>query len=279
MVEVGEIKEIVPRAKILFLQVNPERKDYLLMAQRMEFERKDLDLFRHMVISEVKMRKPIDIKGQELEGKEIRVLPLLESPETFDAVVITGSPYVVYEKPGLEKRLVAWKRELIDFVKSAVDHNVPILGICYGEQILAEALGGKTGRMKNKAGEEVWEIGWTKAYRTADSVDDPIMKGLPSVFVVAQNHKDAVFRLPPGGILLLENEYGVQGFRVGNAWGFQFHPEREADIVEDYIRTHIGKIRKAGLDPKKLLEKRKTYSGISSKILSKFLDYVLSEAS
>lgn len=273
--ETGEIKELIPRAKILFLQVNPGKKDYLLMAQKMKFERKDLDKFEHMIVSEVKVRKPVDRKGRELEGEKVRALPLLESPETFNAIVVTGSPYMVYEKPSLKERLVAWKGELIDFVKAAVEHNVPVLGICYGEQILAEALGGKVGRMRNREGKEAWEIGYTRVYRAPGSVDDPIMKGLPSEFVVAQNHKDSVFRLPPGGILLLENEYGIQGFRRGEAWGFQFHPEREADTVKDYIRTHVGKIKEAGYDPGELLKKRKNYSGVASKIYSNFLDYVL----
>jgi GMP synthase (glutamine-hydrolysing) len=92
---------------------------------------------------------------------------------------------------------------------------MPVLGVCFGHQVLADALGGTVGDMGS------YEIG----YRDVELGDDPLFAGVESPATVFTTHSDAVTELPPEAEQIAENDYGVHGFRVGNAVGVQFHPE------------------------------------------------------
>jgi GMP synthase (glutamine-hydrolysing) len=142
-------------------------------------------------------------------------------PETYDydGVVITGSRASVYwDEP--------WIRSLLEWVEGAADRNLPMLGVCYGHQVLAEALGGRVEDM----GE--YEIG----YRTVEHRGGELFAGIDDSFTVFTTHSDAVVELPPGAELLAENEYGVHAFRAGHAWGVQFHPEYDPGTAEEVTR-------------------------------------------
>jgi len=146
---------------------------------------------------------------------------------SMDAVVITGSRASVYwDEP--------WIDPLIDYVGAAAERDVPILGVCFGHQVLAEALGGRADGM----GE--FEIGYRTVRRRGS---DPLFEGVDDEFTVFTTHGDAVVELPPGAALLAENDYGVHAFRKGDAWGVQFHPEydtRTARRVSDGKRDRLG---------------------------------------
>jgi GMP synthase (glutamine-hydrolysing) len=146
-----------------------------------------------------------------------------ELPSTFDydGAVITGSRASVYwENP--------WIDSLIDWTAAAADRDLPILGVCYGHQVLAEALGGRVADM----GE--YEIGYREVHRTG--VDDELLGGLPESLTVFTTHSDHVVDLPPGATLLAENDYGVHAFRTGHAFGVQFHPEYDPDTAASVTR-------------------------------------------
>ena len=98
-----------------------------------------------------------------------------------------------------------------------------MLGICWGHQFLAQALGGRVVDM----GEH--EIG----YRAVERVgEDPLFEGVPERFTSFETHSDRVAELPPGSTTLARNDVGVQAFRVGSAWGVQFHPEYDRQTAE-----------------------------------------------
>jgi len=161
------------------------------------------------------------------------------NPEELQGIIITGSPFAAYprtlrtEKGEIKPYLTKWKRELIAYIRAAVEHKVPILGICFGAQMLAEALGGETERTK-RGEEEIKEVGLTVVWKAPGASGDPIMERLPDVFVVAENRGDCISRLPEGAVSLAENEYGIQGIRVddeeGNpvAWGFSISSGKTA---------------------------------------------------
>ena len=138
----------------------------------------------------------------------------------FDAVVVTGSRASVYWDEG-------WIDPLTDYVAAAHDRGLPILGVCYGHQVIAEALGGRVEAM----GE--YEIGYREITRTAE---DELLAGLPETFTAFTTHSDAVAELPPGAALLAENDYGIHAFRVGRAWGVQFHPEYDRETATDLTK-------------------------------------------
>ncbi|RLM56600.1 type 1 glutamine amidotransferase [Halobellus sp. Atlit-31R] len=133
----------------------------------------------------------------------------------FDAVVVTGSRSSVYWDRD-------WIRPLVAYVADAHERDVPILGVCYGHQVLASALGGRVEDMG------AYEIGYREIRRTGA---DPLFSGLPESFVAFTTHSDAVTELPPDAELLAENDYGVHAFRRGDAWGVQFHPEYDRETA------------------------------------------------
>ena len=140
-----------------------------------------------------------------------------ELPDTFafDAAVVTGSRASVYwDEP--------WIDSLAEWVGEAHERELPILGICFGHQLLAETLGGTVEDM----GE--YEIG----YREVDG-DGPLFEGSVTVFTT---HSDTVTELPPDAERTADNDYGIHGFRAGNAFGVQFHPEYDMETAESVTR-------------------------------------------
>jgi GMP synthase (glutamine-hydrolysing) len=182
-------------------------------------------------------------KGGELPDRD---------PDAFDGVVVTGSKSSVYWDDD-------WIPALADYVADAHDAGVPILGVCFGHQLLAEALGGTVEDM------DAFELGYREVERTTD---DPILEGVPETFTTFTTHGDAVTDLPPGATLLAENDYGVHAFRAGDSVGVQFHPEydnetaeriaREKDVDEDRCETVLADITpeayEAACETKRLFE-------------------------
>jgi GMP synthase (glutamine-hydrolysing) len=140
-----------------------------------------------------------------------------------DAVVVTGSRASVY-----------WDDDWIDTaretVREALDHDLPVLGVCWGHQLLADALGGTVEAMADR------EIGYRAVDLTAAGREDPLFAGVDDPLLVFTTHGDAVTELPPGATLLAENDYGVQGFRDGRAVGVQFHPEYDRQTAREVTR-------------------------------------------
>ena len=151
-----------------------------------------------------------------------------ELPETFDydGVVITGSRASVYwDEP--------WIGSLLDWTAEAARRDLPMLGVCYGHQGLAEALGGRVADM----GE--YEIG----YREIRLVDGShLFDGVSESFTAFTTHSDHVVELPPGAALLAENDYGIHAFRKGHAFGVQFHPEYDPATAESVTRGKDGQL-------------------------------------
>jgi GMP synthase (glutamine-hydrolysing) len=136
-----------------------------------------------------------------------------------DAVVVTGSRASVYwEKP--------WIDETRQWVRAAIDDGLPVLGICWGHQLLADALGGTVEPM----GE--YELG----YRTVRHTGADLFEGVPREFTVFTTHSDAVTELPDGAELIAENDYGIHGFRHGRVYGVQAHPEYDPETAESVVR-------------------------------------------
>ena len=155
--------------------------------------------------------------------------------EDYDALLAFGGPMDVWQEtefPWLKKE----KTAIRDFVLRL---NRPFLGVCLGHQILAEALGGKVGRMK------VPEVGVRTVERTAAGATDQILGLLPDSFPTVQWHGAEVKSLPQNSALLATNAAcPVQAFRTGNlAYGIQYHVEVEPTTVSEWGR--IGEYRDA----------------------------------
>ncbi|MGM0604188.1 MAG: type 1 glutamine amidotransferase [Halobacteriota archaeon] len=170
-------------------------------------------------------RRELDADLVEFQATE-RQLP---DGFDYDGIVVTGSRSSVYwDEP--------WIDPLVEYVGEAAERGVPILGVCYGHQVLAEALGGRVSGMDD------FEIG----YNTVELVtDDELFGGIDESFTVFTTHGDAVVDLPPGATLLARNEYGVHAFRYGHCWGVQFHPEYDMRTARSVTE---GKTEMLGTD-------------------------------
>jgi GMP synthase (glutamine-hydrolysing) len=161
----------------------------------------------------------------------------LPSPQSVAGVVVTGSAAMVSERAGWSERSAAWLAE-------AVASGTWILGICYGHQLLAHALGGRVG--PNPRGRQIGTIALQ-----LDAAGDALLGGLPEEIVVQASHVEAVLEFPKAAIALGTNSMDAYAaFRVGErAWGVQFHPEFDADIMRGYIRGRRALIAQEGGDP------------------------------
>jgi GMP synthase (glutamine-hydrolysing) len=164
---------------------------------------------------------------------------LLPDYDKIAGVVIPGSHAMVTEHQPWSERVAAW-------LPGLVAREVPTLGICYGHQLLAYALGGQVG--DNPNGREYGTIG---VALEEDARDDPLLGGLPNPVEVHVSHTQSVLRLPPGARRLASSTRDAnEAFVVGAAaWGVQFHPEFDADIVTEYIRHSASVLAGEGQDP------------------------------
>ncbi|WP_440007094.1 type 1 glutamine amidotransferase [Halomicrococcus sp. SG-WS-1] len=138
----------------------------------------------------------------------------------FDGAVVSGSRSSVYwDEP--------WISQVKEWVERAIETGMPMLGVCYGHQLLADVLGGEVRDM----GE--YEIGYREIRHSGDS---PLFEGVDERFVAFTTHSDEVAELPPDAESIAENEYGNHGFRKGDVFGVQFHPEYDTATAEEVTR-------------------------------------------
>jgi GMP synthase (glutamine-hydrolysing) len=168
----------------------------------------------------------------------------LPDGQSLAGAVITGSHDMVTDHRDWSERTAAW---LVD----AVEHGIPILGICYGHQLLAYALGGEVGY--NPLG---LEYGTVEVRLAECARKDPLLGGFGSRLQVQVCHDQSVLRLPKGATLLASSDMDAhQAFVIGkNAWAVQFHPEFDAATVAICIEESREALMQQGSDPDRLLE-------------------------
>ena len=167
----------------------------------------------------------------------------LPQPGGLGGVVVTGSSAMVSDRETWSETTAAWLAE-------AVAEATPLLGICYGHQLLAHGLGGRVA--KNPFGRE---IGSVDVALTREAAGDDLLGGGPAAFRAQTSHVESVLELPPGATLLATTGLDPNhAFRVGrSAWGVQFHPEFDEDITRDYLRARRTVITSEGLDVGRLI--------------------------
>jgi len=122
-----------------------------------------------------------------------------------------------------------WLREENLFLQKLLDEHKPVLGVCLGAQLLAQAAHAPVGPARE------YEIGWFPVELTGAAGDDPVLGRLPQRFDAFQWHYYE-HGVPAGGVELARNDVCTQAFRLGDsAWGVQFHPEVTLGQVEKWI--------------------------------------------
>lgn len=165
------------------------------------------------------------------------LLPLIASVEEckrrYLGIIITGSPAMVSDKMLFSVRTEEFLRRVVN------DGSVPIFGICYGHQLLAEALGETPGAVKNNPNGP--RVGTSKAKLTREARLDELFSVVGTgedqeAIEVYVSHVQSVIRLPSGSTRLASLPHDPNAaFRYKNAWGVQFHPEFDLDIALRHV--------------------------------------------
>lgn len=172
----------------------------------------------------------------------------------FDGLVVTGSPKsVTADEP--------WMMPLAKDVLAAAERGLPVLGVCFGHQLLCAALGGKVA--KNPSGRE---IGTQRMELTEAGRSDPVLRNLAPIFVVNTTHEDAVVEAPAGAVALVKNANSeFQAARLGpRVLTVQFHPELDGPTMIAKLKSVEAELAAGGADVAALLSSaRDTPDGVS----------------
>jgi GMP synthase (glutamine-hydrolysing) len=188
-------------------------------------------------------------------------------PAGYDAVMTFGGAMHADQEDALgwlaaEKRLLA----------VLAQQGKPLLGVCLGAQLLAEAAGGSARRAAAP------EIGWGQVEVTGEAEADPLLGPLAPGFSAFQWHSYECV-LPPGAVALATSPVCLQAYRVGDrAWGIQFHAEVSPDDVSHWIddyRSDEDAVR-IGLDPDALraetMPRIKQWNRLGAELCRRFLE-------
>jgi len=188
----------------------------------------------------------------------------LPAPESLAGIVITGSPAMVSAKEDWSERTAEW-------LLKAIREGVSVLGVCYGHQLLAHALGGSVG--PNPAGRQ---IGTVTAQLLDTGRKDALLGHLPNSFLAQTSHSEAVLDLPSDAERLaispLDDNFSIRF--AENVWGIQFHPEFSGTLMKEYIRLRSPEMRMEGLDPAKM-QMQVTETPEAQSVLEKFVEILV----
>jgi GMP synthase (glutamine-hydrolysing) len=169
----------------------------------------------------------------------------LPDPRSASGFIITGSSSSVTER-------APWMLRAEDLVRRIHDAAVPLFGICFGHQMIGQALGGEV--TKNPNGRE---IGTVRVHLKPGAAGDPILAGIPSAFHANHTHVDSVTTLPRGARVLADTDLEANAIFVVGAKTkcVQFHPEIDGDAMRGYVSGRAHLIEAEGGDARAILSR------------------------
>ncbi len=174
-------------------------------------------------------------RGAELSAHLFPEHGPLPGFDGVDHVVVLGAEWSVYD----DSPDRAWIADELDWLRRADEAAVPVLGICFGAQALAAALGGRVRAAPRK------EIGWS----TIETFDPELIPHGPWL----EFHGDQCFP-PPEANVIARNEVGVQAFAIGRHLAVQFHPEADGEQLRLWLEAGgREQAQLAGTDPDRFL--------------------------
>ncbi|MDR1657913.1 MAG: glutamine amidotransferase [Deltaproteobacteria bacterium] len=151
----------------------------------------------------------------------------LPEPLDFSAAMVTGSLSMVTAQP-------AWSLRLSRWLEKALADEFPVLGICYGHQLMAQVMGGRVGFHPGGL-----EIGTFDVHLAPQGAAHPVFEGLPPSFPANMAHSQSVLEPPPGATVLGKSDHDpcqILAYRP-KALSFQFHPEFDRRIMAAFLAT------------------------------------------
>jgi GMP synthase (glutamine-hydrolysing) len=174
--------------------------------------------------------------------------PVPSSLDSAAGLIVMGGPMGVYE----HGRFPFLRHEL-HLIEQALSNGLPVLGVCLGSQLLANALGAPVRKGLRK------EIGWHRVFLESAAVDDSLFQEAPLEFDAFHWHGD-VFDLPAGAVRLARSSLTeCQAFRYSDrAYGILFHMEMTAATISGMIGDFAGELREEGIDAGELAARTET---------------------
>jgi GMP synthase-like glutamine amidotransferase len=178
-------------------------------------------------------RQALEVRGYSVRTILVPSEGLPKDPG--DVLIVMGGPMSVNDSD-------PWIAAELNFLQEAIRQGLPVLGICFGSQLLAKAVGGAVA-----PGPSI-EIGMVPVTVTKDGQDDPVFGQGPSMFQVFQWHGEGI-NLPPGiPVLAASADFPVQAFRVRErCYGLLFHLEMEEAGMQALCRECPKDVQKSGL--------------------------------
>jgi len=201
----------------------------------------------------------LDGRNAEVDVLRIDLEEVVPDARRYDLIALLGS-----ELPAFDDSVPFIPRES-RLIREAMAADVPMVGLCFGGQLMARALGGGSFRAKQS------EIGW---FQLRSHDHDLIPEG-----PWFEWHHDS-FTLPPGGRLLAETDVGPQAYVIGRSLGLQFHPEVTPEIVEGWVRAYRDESHDDSLDLDAMLDETNrrfaVVRGMTQRLFDHFLEDVAS---
>jgi GMP synthase (glutamine-hydrolysing) len=197
------------------------------------------------------LEKMLRSDGYEIEVVDAQADHVPQGFTEYSGFVILGGPMAVYDNLGyLEKEQ--------NLIRAAIKADIPLLGICLGSQLIAQAAGGRVFKGSRK------EIGWHDIQLTPSGRSD-IFRGIDkdNPVGVFQWHGDT-YELPASAKILAESELYPQAFRIGSAIGIQFHPEVDRQMIKRWSREYSNELQAERLVPDSLLPNRNQQGNLES---------------
>ncbi|CAM3905064.1 glutamine amidotransferase [Vreelandella rituensis] len=184
---------------------------------------------------------PPGLTLQVFDAPRESTLPELSS---LAGLVITGSHSMVSaEEP--------WSEALKPWLVEALERDIPMLGVCYGHQLMASAFGGISDY--HPAGRE---SGTRQVMLSEEAQDDALLGELPQLFYAHLTHAQSVLTPPKNARILAGNKHDPhQALRYGpHQWSVQFHPEFTVSVMHAYLERQRSALRDQGEDPQVLMD-------------------------
>jgi len=189
----------------------------------------------------------------------------------YAAIIILGGPMAVYDN-------VLYLKRVQQLIRNALKLEIPVLGICLGSQLIAQAIGGNV----HKGGKK--EIGWSNVMLNHSGYND-LFKGINTKSIkVFQWHGDT-YDLPPKATIMASSKLYPQAFRFGSVFGIQFHMEVNAEMIRRWAEEYSQELKRERIkltdllnhkddEIKELFERCKVvYSNFSKIIKNKSMSY------
>ncbi len=169
--------------------------------------------------------------------------PALPPADCADPIVITGSWCMVTDRLDWSEALAAW-------IRLRLRNHLPLLGICYGHQLMAHALGGVVDYHPKGR-----ELGCLPVTLAPQATEHPLLSDLPAQFNALLTHQQSVLMVPDGVQVLAGSEHDPhQILRFGPAqWSAQFHPEFSGELLRYCIERNRAALEAEGCEVAALL--------------------------